>query len=121
MTGTRSSSRRRRLCGLTRVALLVADDTEIDYALPAGVALIAVTEDLIPRINDLLRRRGRPPLDPKATYQLCGADAQPLNPQRTLDESGVFDGDALWLLPTEATERFRTGHRECGHGAGPRP
>lgn len=91
---------------LTRVALLVGDDTEIDYALPAGVALIAVTEDLIPRINDLLRRRGRPPLDPKATYQLCGADAQPLNPQRTLDESGVFDGDALWLLPTEATERF---------------
>ena len=34
-----------RLC---RVALLVGEDTLIDYALPAGVALIAVIEDLIP-------------------------------------------------------------------------
>ncbi|MGH3556041.1 MAG: type VII secretion integral membrane protein EccD [Mycobacterium sp.] len=92
-----------RLC---KVALLVGDDTEIDYALPAGVALIAVTEDLVPRINDILRRRGRPPLDETSTYQLCRADARPLDPQRSLDESGVMDGDELWLLPTEATERF---------------
>ncbi|WP_454561752.1 type VII secretion integral membrane protein EccD [Mycobacterium haemophilum] len=92
-----------RLC---KVALLVGDDTEIDYMLPAGVALIAVTEDLVPRINEVLRRRGRPPLDETSTYQLCRADARPLDPQRCLDESGVMDGDALWLLPTEATERF---------------
>lgn len=92
-----------RLC---KVALLVGDDTEIDYALPAAVALIAVTEDLVPRINDMLRRRGRGQLDETRTYQLCRADARPLDPQRSLDESGVMDGDALWLLPTEATERF---------------
>lgn len=92
-----------RLC---KVALLVGDDTEIDYALPAGVALIAVTEDLVPRINDILRRRGRPPLGETSTYQLCRADARPLDPQRSLDESGVLDGDELWLLPSEATERF---------------
>lgn len=92
-----------RLC---KVALLVGDDTEIDYTLPAGVALIAVTEDLVPRINDMLHRRGRPALDEGSTYQLCRADARPLDPQRSLDESGVKDGDALWLLPAEATERF---------------
>jgi type VII secretion integral membrane protein EccD len=92
-----------RLC---KVALLVGDDTEIDYVLPAGVALIAVTEDLVPRINDILRRRGRSQLDETSTYQLCRADARPLDPQRSLDESGVMDGDALWLLPTKATERF---------------
>jgi type VII secretion integral membrane protein EccD len=91
---------------LCKVALLVGDDTEIDYALPAGVALIAITEDLVPRINDILRRRARPQLDETSTYQLCRADARPLDPQRSLDESGVTDGDALWLLPTEATERF---------------
>lgn len=92
-----------RLC---KVALLVGDDTEIDYALPAGAALIGVIEDLVPRINDILRRRGRPQLDETSTYQLCRADARPLDPQRSLDESDVMDGDALWLLPTEATERF---------------
>lgn len=92
-----------RLC---KVALLVGDDTEIDYALPAGVALIAVTDDLVPRINDILRRRERPPLDETGTYQLCRADARPLDPQRSLDESGVMDGDELWVLSAEATERF---------------
>ena len=33
---------------LTRVVVFVSDDTEIDYVLPAGVALIAAVEDLIP-------------------------------------------------------------------------
>jgi type VII secretion integral membrane protein EccD len=91
---------------LCRVALLVGDDMEIDYVLPAGVALIAVTEDLIPRINEILRRRGRAELDAKRTYRLCRADARPLDPQRSLTECGVLDGEQLWLLPLEATERF---------------
>ena len=52
---------------LCRVALLVGEDTEIDYTLPAGVPLIAVTEDLIPRINEQLRRRGRVLLDTSRT------------------------------------------------------
>ena len=29
-----------------------------------------------------------------------------MDPQKSLDEAGVLDGDALWLLPAEATERF---------------
>lgn len=92
-----------RLC---QVAVLVGDDTEIDMSVPAGVPLIAVTEDLIPQINDELRRRGRAMLDTKRTYQLCRANARPLDPQRTLDECRVLDGDQLWLLPAEATETF---------------
>ncbi|KMV22067.1 type VII secretion integral membrane protein EccD [Mycobacterium heckeshornense] len=91
---------------LTRVAVFVGDDTEIDYVLPAGVALIAVVEDLISRINELLRHKGRPLLDADKTYRLCRADARPLDPQKSLDESGVLDGDALWLLPAEASEKF---------------
>ncbi len=91
---------------LCRVALLVGEDTEIDYTLPAGVPLIAVTEDLIPRINEQLRRRGRPLLDTSHTYQLCRPDGRALDAQRSLDESGVLDGDLLWLMPTEATEAY---------------
>jgi type VII secretion integral membrane protein EccD len=91
---------------LCRVALLVGADTEIDYTLPAGVPLIAVTEDLIPQVNEQLRRRGRAVLDTDRTYQLCRADGQVLDPQRSLDESGVLDGDLLWLMPSEATEVF---------------
>ncbi|HUO40473.1 MAG TPA: type VII secretion integral membrane protein EccD [Mycobacterium sp.] len=91
---------------LCRVALLVGEDTEIDYTLPSGVPLIAVTEDLVPRINEQLRRRGRALLDTSRTYQLCRPDGRALDPQRSLDESGVLDGDLLWLMPTEATEVF---------------
>ena len=94
------------LVQLCRVALLVGQDTEIDYTLPAGVPLIAVTEDLVPRINEQLRRRGRPLLDAAGTYQLCRPDGRALDPQRSLDESGVLDGDLLWLMRTEATEAF---------------
>lgn len=84
---------------LCRVALLVGEDFEIDYSLPAGVALIAVTEDLVARVNEVLAERGRTPLDAEQSYRLCRADAQPLDPQKTLDECGVLDGEQLWLLP----------------------
>ncbi|TXI57986.1 type VII secretion integral membrane protein EccD [Mycolicibacter arupensis] len=91
---------------LTRVVLFVSDDTEIDYVLPSGAALIAVIEDLIPRVNIRLRQKGREVLSAEGGYQLCRADARPLDPEKSLDEAGVVDGDALWLLPLEATEQF---------------
>jgi type VII secretion integral membrane protein EccD len=91
---------------LTRVVLFVSDDTEIDYVLPSGVALIAAVEDLIPWINERLRHKGRALLPADQIYQLCRADARALDPQKSLDEAGVLDGDALWLLPAGATERF---------------
>jgi type VII secretion integral membrane protein EccD len=91
---------------LGKVSLLVGDDTLIDYVLPAGVALIAVIEDLIPRVNAILRKRNAPELDDKLTYRLCRTDATPLDVQRSLDDSGVLDGEVLWLLPADATERY---------------
>ena len=91
---------------LCRVALLVGEDFEIDYSLPAGVALIAVTEDLTARVNEVLRERGRTLLDADQSYRLCRADAQPLDPQKTLDECGVLDGEQLWLLPAESAETY---------------
>ena len=91
---------------LGKVSLLVGDETLIDYVLPAGVALIAVIEDLLPRVNDILKKRGVPELDDKLTYRLCRTDATPLDVQRSLDDSGIVDGEVLWLLPADATERF---------------
>ncbi|KWX20469.1 hypothetical protein AFM11_30305 [Mycolicibacterium wolinskyi] len=91
---------------LTRVVLFVGAETETDYVLAAEVPLIAIVEDLIPRINQRLRRLRRAELDPGQTYRLCWADSRPLDPQKSLDESGVADGDALWLLPAEATEKY---------------
>jgi type VII secretion integral membrane protein EccD len=91
---------------LGKVSLLVGDEALIDYVLPAGVALIAVIEDLLPRVNDILKKRGVPELDDKLTYRLCRTDATPLDVQRSLDDSGIVDGEVLWLLPADATERF---------------
>ncbi|KEP38791.1 type VII secretion integral membrane protein EccD [Mycobacterium kansasii] len=106
MTTTNPASQAARAPRLCKIALLVGDGIFIDYALPAGVALIAVIEDLIPRVNKVLEKRGLALLDETVTYQLCRADATPLDPQRSLDDSQVFDGTCLWLLPAEATERF---------------
>ena len=91
---------------LTRVVIFVGDDTEMDFVLPAKVALVVIVEDLIDSINKKLRRRRQPTLKLGPTYRLCRADTQPLNPEHTLDEAGVLDGDCLWLLPSEVTERF---------------
>lgn len=106
MTTANSAQQAPEVPRLCKVHLLVGDDTLIDYVLPAGVALIAVIEDLIPRVNAILKDRGRAPLDDTLTFQLCRADATPLDPQRSLDDSRVYDGDLLCLLPTDATERF---------------
>jgi type VII secretion integral membrane protein EccD len=81
-------------------------DTLTDYVLPAGVPLIAVIEDSVANANKVLDERGCEPLDEKATYHLCRADGVPLDPQQSLDEQGVLNGESLWLLPTDATERF---------------
>ena len=91
---------------LCRVALLVGEDFEVDYSLPAGVALIAVIEDLVARVNEVLRERGRDLLDAEQSYRLCRADARPLDPQKTLDECGVLDGEQLWLLPARSAETY---------------
>jgi type VII secretion integral membrane protein EccD len=91
---------------LTRVVVFVGDGTEMDFVLPAKVQLIVIVEDLLDSINKKLTRRRQPTLELGPTYLLCRADTQPLNPQHTLDEAGVLDGDALWLLPSEVTEQF---------------
>lgn len=106
MTTANPAQQAPEIPSLCKVHLLVGDDTLIDYVLPAGVALIAVIEDLIPRVNAILKERGRTALDDTLTYQLCRADATPLDPQRSLDDSRVYDGDLLCLLPLDATERF---------------
>ncbi|MCH9729750.1 MAG: type VII secretion integral membrane protein EccD [Actinomycetia bacterium] len=91
---------------LCRIALLVGSNFEIDYSLPSGVPLIAVTEDLVARVNEVLRERHRDLLDDELSYRLCRADARPLDPQKTLDECGVLDGEQLWLLPAESAETY---------------
>lgn len=100
----------------TRVAVFVGDantsladgepdGTELDFALPATRKLIAVVEDLKDAVEDELRRRRLPRLDPKASYVLCDADGRPFDLEMTLDQCEVYDGYSVWLLPQEASER----------------
>ncbi|QSN49610.1 type VII secretion integral membrane protein EccD [Mycobacteroides abscessus] len=81
------------------------DGTEFDWALPSARPLIAVVEDLMNGIGDELHRLRLPAMDPKTTYVLCDAQGRPLDVQKTLDQCGVLDGDLLWLLPAESTEK----------------
>lgn len=103
-----------RLC---RVSLLIGEDTLLDKVLPAGVPLVTIIEDLLPRINRDLQRRGVAPLTTDATtYTLCWADGHPLEVTTSLDDAGVLDGDLLLLLPVESTERFEPVIEEVATG-----
>ena len=115
------------LPAVTRVAILVATGVEetsapsaeptgveLDFSLPSRQPLVAVIELLRREVDKELQRRRLPALPEQTTYALCGADGRALDVAKTLDGSGVVDGDGLWLLPVEATERFsRVIERVC--------
>ena len=84
---------------LCRVALLVARTSKSTS--PADRALIAVIEDLVARVNRLLRERGRD-CRPEQSYRLCRA-IKPLDPQKTLDECS--DGERFGL-PARSAETY---------------
>lgn len=102
-----------RLC---RVSLLIGEDTLLDKVLPAGVPLVTIIEDLLPRVNRDLQRRGVEPLAGTTTYTLCWADGHPLEVTTSLDDAGVLDGDLLVLLPVGSTERFEPVIEEVAAG-----
>ncbi|ORW17169.1 hypothetical protein AWC17_13295 [Mycobacterium nebraskense] len=105
------------LPAVTRVAIFVGSTdieaaagapggVELDFSLPSGQQLVAVVEAVRGEIDRELHRRRLPTLNPRTTYVLCRADGRALDLDRTLEAAGVLDGEALWLLPVEATERF---------------
>lgn len=106
------------LPAVTRVAILVGTDAEdgapgaepsgveLDFALPSRQPLVAVIEHVRAEVDKELRRRRLAPLEPQTTYTLCGVDSRALDAAKTLDGNGVLDGDVLWLLPVQSTERF---------------
>ncbi|VBA62473.1 type VII secretion integral membrane protein EccD [Mycobacterium attenuatum] len=119
MTSPGGSAAPIALPAITRVAILVATEVdepatpsaqpsgvELDFSLPSRQPLVAVIENLRREVDKELQRRRLPTLRQQITYALCGADGRALDTSKTLDGSGVVDGDALWLLPVEATERF---------------
>lgn len=97
---------------LVRIAVLAGEGpdgegTEVDFAVPARVPLIGIVEEIKEKISETLIRKQRPPLAADRAFTLCLPGAVALDQQRTLHESGVEDGDQLWLLPIESTERHK--------------
>jgi hypothetical protein len=104
-------------------------DTEINYTLLAGVPLIAVTEDLIPRLSEQLRRRGgvgfgnvlvRSPSPPTAhATAFCRAHAG--RRRVVADVTTTFAAAAPWLVARVAAGgrggrgcRGRVHASDCG-------
>ncbi|SNT44495.1 type VII secretion integral membrane protein EccD [Rhodococcoides kyotonense] len=83
------------LCRLT----VVAESVQVDMALPTDVPLAL----LLPGIVDILERRsGGPPAARRQPLVLGRVGRPPLSGTRTLDESGVRDGELLVLGDAES-------------------
>lgn len=94
------------LPSLTRVAVLVGDNHQIDAVIPSQVALQLVMEDLVPTLRDAVPGPFDVTLSPGAAWTLAKTGSAPIARSRSLDDEQIRDGDLLVLREVFTGERF---------------
>ncbi len=88
---------------LSRLTLLVAT-ISLDVGLPAHVPIAAFIDDVIDIANEQLAARApavEVRFDTADGWTLAPLGREPIDPQRSLDQAGVYDGDLLMLAETK--------------------
>lgn len=78
----------------------------VSQVYPASVPIEVFLDNIIELLDEDLRRRGAPGLDPTAPYELHRANGTRLDISRSLDDLGVEDGMTLVLAPAGEGESF---------------
>lgn len=78
----------------------------ISQVYPASVPVEMFVDNVVELLNEELRRRGAPTLDPGVAYELNRCNGSRLDGGKTLDELGVEDGATLVLVPTSEGDSF---------------
>lgn len=78
----------------------------VSQVYPASVPVEVFIDDIVELLDEDLRRRGGPALDPGLAYELHRANGTRLDISRNLDELGVEDGATLVLVPAEPGDSF---------------
>ena len=87
------------------VALIYGEHL-VSQVYPASVPVEVFIDDIVELLDEDLRRRGGPALDPGLAYELHRANGIRLDISRNLDELGVEDGATLVLVPAEPGDSF---------------
>jgi type VII secretion integral membrane protein EccD len=88
----------------------------VSQVYPASVPVEVFIDNVVELLNEELKRRGVPGLDPGIGYELNRANGTRLDVTKTLDELGVEDGAALVLVPAQEGESFEPQYESLSTG-----
>lgn len=85
---------------------VICGDHLVSQVYPAAVPVEAFLDNLLELLNEDLRRRGAPGLDPSEAYELHRVNGTRLDITRSLDDLGIEDGMTLVLAPAVDGDSF---------------
>ena len=88
----------------------------VSQVYPASVPVEVFIDNVVELLNEELKRRGAPGLDPGIGYELNRANGTRLDVTKTLDELGVEDGATLVLVPAQEGESFEPQYESLSTG-----
>ncbi|WP_319429085.1 type VII secretion integral membrane protein EccD [Mycobacterium sp. RTGN5] len=88
----------------------------VSQVYPASVPVEVFIDNVVELLNEELKRRGVPGLDPGIAYELNRANGTRLDVTKTLDELGVEDGSTLVLVPAQEGESFEPQYESLSTG-----
>lgn len=95
---------------------VVCGDHLVSQVYPAAVPVEVFLDDVVELLNDDLKRRGAPALDPGIAYELQRSNGTRLDVTKTLDELGVEDGATLVLARAQLGESFEPQYESLSTG-----
>jgi type VII secretion integral membrane protein EccD len=88
----------------------------VSQVYPASVPVEVFIDNVVELLNEELKRRGVPGLDPGIGYELNRANGTRLDVTKTLDELGVEDGATLVLVPAQEGDSFEPQYESLSTG-----
>src|SRR6516165_10342387 len=95
---------------------VVCGEHLVSQVYPAAVPIEVFIDNVVELLNDELKRRGLPGLEPGVGYELHKANGVRLDVTKTLDELGVEDGATLALVPAVEGESFEPQYESLSTG-----
>ncbi|BBZ36624.1 ESX-2 secretion system protein eccD2 [Mycolicibacterium confluentis] len=95
---------------------VVCGEHLVSQVYPASVPIEVFLDDVVELLNDELKRRGLPGLEPGLGYELQRANGTRLEVTKSLDDLGVEDGTTLVLAPAGEGESFEPQYESLSTG-----
>lgn len=95
---------------------VVCGEHLVSQVYPAAVPVEVFLDGVVELLNDDLKRRGVPGLEPAVAYELQRSNGSRLDVTKTLDELGVEDGATLIIAPIGEGDSFEPHYESLSTG-----